>query len=209
MAQIQALTSLSRAGRLVIPGANFDITMKQVVQRGGKVRDEFTFQGLTAVNAYDGAQAWKIDPFEGRKDPAKMSVDEAKPLVLEGDLDSPLLNYAAKGYTAEYLGVEDVEGGVTFKLRLRRESGDEVLYFIDPDSSMIIRAVEKFMVRGAEQETETDYGEYEQVAGVYFPMTEQSGRKNSSPAQKQQAVYDKASANEVLPADFFSFPAGK
>ena len=207
--QIKALTSLRRTGKVILPGANMDITALRVIQRGGSVRDEFTLQGLTQVNAFDGKQAWKIDPFQGRKDPEKMSADEAKPLLLEGDLDSPLVDYRGKGYTSEYLGMEDVDGTPAYKLRLRKASGDEVLYYIDPDTSMVIRDVQKQLVRGAEQETETDYGEYEKVGGVYFPMTEQSGSKGSDASQKQQIVFDKAEANEAPAAGYFSFPAAK
>ena len=208
LAQIRAITSLRRTGHLILPGANLDVAVRRTLQRGGKIRDEYTLQGLTQVNAYDGTEAWKIDPFEGRKDPARMSVDEAKSLILEGDLDLPLVDYAAKGYNAEYLGTEDVDGTPTYKLRLRRKSGDQVVYFIDPDSYMIIRNVQKQIVRGAEQETETDYGEYEKVAGVYFPSTEQSGPKDTDASQKQEIVFDTAAANEAPAANYFSFPSG-
>lgn len=207
--QLKSLTSLRRTGRVIIPDANMDISVLRIVQRGGSVRDEFTLQGLTQVNAYDGVQAWKIDPFQGRKDPEKMSADEAKPLIIEGDLDSPLVDYRAKGSTVEYLGLEDVDGTPAYKLRLHLKSGDEVLYYVDPDTDMIIRDIQKQLVRGAEQETETDYGEYEKVGGIYFPMTEQSGPKNADASRKQQIVFDKATANEAPPANFFSFPAGK
>ena len=204
--QLKSLTSVHRIGHLVIPGANVDIATQRFVQRGGMARDEFTMQGLTQVYAYDGVQAWKIDPFEGRKDPANMSADEAKPFAIEGDLDLPLTDYAAKGYRVEYLGLEDVDGTPAYKLRLHLKTGDEVLYYIDPDSSMVIRDVQKQMVRGSEQETETDYGEFEKIGGVYFPMTEQSGPKGSESAQKQQIVFDKAVANEATPNALYSFP---
>ena len=207
--RLRSLTSLRRTGRVIIPRANIDMSALRVVQRGGSVRDEITLQGLTQVNAYDGTQAWKIDPFQGRKDPERMSADEAKPLMIEGDLDLPLVDYQSKGYSAEYLGLEEVDGTPAYKLRLHHRSGDEILYYIDPDTSMIIRDVQKRTVRGAEQEVETDYGEYEQAGGVFVPMTEQSGPKGSDASQKQQVVFDKAVANEAPPAHFFSFPAGK
>ena len=207
--RLRSLQSLRLTGRLHIPGGNLDITVLRVVQRGGSVRREFTLQGLTAVTAYDGAQAWKIDPFQGRKDPELMSADEAKGLILLGDLDSPLVDYRVKGHSAEYLGLEDVDGTPAFKLRLHLKSGDELLYFIDPDTNMIVRAVQKLTVRGVEQEGETDYGEYERVAGVYLPMSEQSGAKGSSDSDKQQLVFETAVANEVPPAGYFSLPAGK
>jgi len=205
--KLKAIESLKREGHLVVPGANYDIRISTLVARGGKVRNEFTLQGLTEVDAYDGKDAWKIDPFEGRKDPARMSADEAKPLVLESDMDSPLVDYRAKGHTVEYLGLEEVDGTPAHKLRVHLGTGDEVLYYIDPDTFMIIRDVQKQFVRGAEQETETDYGEYEKVNGVYVPMTEESGPKNSASSDKQQFVFDKAEANIAVDAAVFAYPA--
>jgi hypothetical protein len=203
----EIIASNKREGHLILPGANYDIRATALVARGGKVRNEYTLQGLMAVDAFDGKDAWKIDPFQGRKDPARMSADEAKPLVLQSDLDLPLVDYRAKGHTVEYLGLEEVDGTPAYKVRVHLKTGDEVLYYIDPDTFMVIRAVQKQFVRGAEQETETDYGEYEKVNGVYVPMTEDSGPKNSDSSQKQQLVFDKAEANIAVDAAVFAYPA--
>ena len=62
---------------------------------------------------------------------------------------------------------------------------------------------------GLEQETETDYGEYEKVNGIYVPMSEDSGPKNSDSSQKQQLVFDKAEANVNVDTTVFAFPAAK
>jgi len=206
---LRSVKSIHRQGHLVIPGANFDISASILVVRGSGVRDEFAMQGLTFINAYDGKEAWKVDPSEGRKDPERMSADEAKSLVLQSDLDSPLVDYKAKGHSVEYLGLDDVDGTPAHKLRVHLKSGDEVVYYIDPDTYMIIRDVQKQLVRGAEQETETDYGEYEKAGGVYVPMTEDSGPKNSDSSQKQQIVFDKAEVNVAADAAQFAFPVRK
>ncbi len=34
------------------------------------MRTEASIQGLTAVQAWDGKEAWQISPFQGRKDPS-------------------------------------------------------------------------------------------------------------------------------------------
>ncbi len=206
---LRALKSVHRQGHLIIPGANFDISASTLVVRGSGVRAEFSLQGLVFINAFDGKDAWKVDPSEGRKDPERMSADEAKPLLLQSDIDSPLLDYRTKGHSVEYLGLDDVDGTPTHKLRLHLKSGDEVVYYIDPDTYMIIRDVQKQLVRGAEQETETDYGEYEKVGGVYVPMTEDSGPKNSASSQKQQLVFDTAEVNNAADPAQFAFPVHK
>jgi hypothetical protein len=209
MAALEALKSLKRTGRLVIPGANIELAAVEMRVRPDRIRQEFTLQGMTAVQSWDGKEGWQIQPFEGRKDPERMSADEAKPLALAADLDFALVNYKAKGGKVEYLGLEEVDGTPAHKLRVALASGDEVTYFIDPDTWMIIRDVQKRQVRGAEQVAETDYGDYEKVQGVWVPMTEASGPVGADDAQKQQVVYDHAEGNGTIEPSLFAFPAAK
>jgi hypothetical protein len=208
---IAALKTLRREGRLVIPGFAGEFKAVEVRQRPGQIRQEVTFQGLTQVQAYDGAEAWQINPFQGRKDAERLSAEtsEAKSLRLASDLDTPLVDYRAKGARVDYLGLEDVDGGDAYKLRVTLKSGDQATYYIDPDSSMIIRLIEKQIVRGAESESEADFGEYEKVAGVYVPMTEEFGPKGSPSSEKVKFVFEKAEAVEQLPASHFAFPSAQ
>lgn len=207
--QLHALKSLQRTGRVIVPGMNIELTASEVRLRPDMIRSEYTLQGMTAVQAWDGHEAWQIQPFEGRKDPERMPADQAKPLAIAADIDFPLVDYRAKGGKVEYLGLEEVDGTPAHKLRLELASHDQILYFIDPDTWMVIRDVQKREVRGAEEETETDYGEYERVQGVWVPMTEASGPKGSDAAQKQQIVYDHAEGNGSVDPAIFAFPGSK
>ena len=205
--RLAALKTLERDGRLVIPGFNGELKVRELKTRRGDYRQEVTLQGLTQIQSYDGHQAWQVQPFEGRKDPSLMSADEAKAFALGADIDLPFVEAKAKGHKVEFLGLEEIDGTPAYKLRVALKWGDESTFWIDPDSWMVIRELDRQTVRGAVQLVETDFGEYEQVAGVYVPMTEEQGPKDSDSAQKQKIVYEKASANGTLPANEFSFPA--
>ena len=204
--KLHALTVLKRTGRLVIPGMRIELKVVEWKTAAGAYRQDVTLQGLTAVQAYDGKEAWQVQPFEGRKDPARMSADEAKAFALAADIEGPFVGYKAKGHTVEYLGTEDVDGTPAHKLRVHLKWGDEATYWIDPDTWMVIRELDRQTIRGAEQLSETDYGEYEKVAGVYVPMAEEQGPKGSEPSQRQKFVYDAAEANVAVPARNFAFP---
>jgi hypothetical protein len=82
-----------------------------------------------------------------------------------------------------------------------------VTIWIDPDTWMVIRDLQRVMVRGSEQEVETDYGDYEKVGGVFVPMSEESGPRNSPPASRPKSIYDRAEGNVAVAADAFAFPA--
>ncbi len=206
-AALAAVKSLRRTGRYVRPGSSTLVTVSQVVERPGRVREETTYQGLTEVEAFDGAKAWRVDPFEGRKEPAFMSADDAKPLRLAADLDGPWVDAKAKGHALEYLGTEDVDGTLAHKVRVTLAWGGEITVFFDPDTWMAIRERRKTTVRGAERERETDLGDYEKVGGVFVPMSEETGPKGSASASRGKVVWEKGEANVAVPKHAFAFPA--
>ncbi len=206
-AALASLKSLRRTGRFVRPGRNVLITLSDVKARPGMIRQETTYQGLTQVQAWDGEKAWQIQPFEGRKEPSYMSQDDARPFRLAADLDGPWVNSKAKGHALEYLGTEDVDGTLAHKLRVRLKRGGDLTVWIDPDTWMVIRDLQRKLARGAEQEIETDYGDYEKVGGVFVPMSEASGPRNSPVSSRDESVFEKVEANMATPSEAFAFPA--
>jgi len=205
-AKLAALKSVHYTGTFK-PGGGVEFGFSQTIKRGGMVRNEFVVQGLTIINAYDGKDGWRINPLQGRKDPERLSADDVKNLIDQADLDGPLVDYKAKGNKVEYLGTEDVDGSEAYKLRVLEKNGDKRVIFLDPDHYLAIRTLYQRMIRGHEVETEVDYGDYEQVNGVYFPFEVAAGPKGEP--DKAQFVADKIEANLPLDDAMFHFPAKK
>ena len=65
-AALKAVQSVRRQGRMIIDGGQYVLDVLETKQRPGSIRFEASLQGLTQVQAYDGKEGWKIDPFEGR-----------------------------------------------------------------------------------------------------------------------------------------------
>src|SRR5262245_22772327 len=107
MDKIQAVTTLRRSGKLVQPNGG-EAQVINENKRPNKVRQDFTLQGMTAISAYDGTTAWRISPFQGKKDPEAMSEDDMKSMVEDADLDDPLINYQEKGNKVQVIGKDDV-----------------------------------------------------------------------------------------------------
>jgi len=206
-AQMQALHSLRLSGRLLVNGGRFELALTETRVRGAGVRSEASVQGLTVVQAYDGHDGWQINPFQGRKDPERLPPDDVKELADSADLDGAWVDYKAKGSQLEYLGTEDVDGTAAHKLRLSLANGDLQTVYLDPDAFLVIRIVNSRMIRGALQETVTDFGDYEQVAGVYVPLALETGPKGSQDRQKIE--FDKAEGNVTVDPAVFHFPAAK
>jgi hypothetical protein len=202
--KLHALSSLRRSGRLIDNGGQLEMALVETKTRNGGIRVEASVQGLTLVQAYDGKEGWQINPFQGRKDPERMPPDDAKELASDADLDGALVDYKAKGSTLVYLGTEDVDGTPAHKLKLIKADGDSQTIYLDPDAFLEIRIVSSRSVRGALQETVTDFGDYEQVDGVYVPLAIESGPKGST--ERQKIEYSKAEGNIKVDPTTFHFP---
>ena len=201
---LRAVQSIQFKGKVIANQGQLEFAFTETKKRPGQVRAEYTLQGMTLVQAYDGKEGWKISPFGGRKDPEKMSTDEAKSLVEEADVDGPLVDWKAKGNTVEYLGPEEVEGTLAHKLKVVRPNGDVHYVYLDPDYFLEIRILTQRMEQGSLVQTETDLGDYEKVAGVYFPFSIESGPKGA--ADKQKIIIEKAEANVKADEAQFKFP---
>jgi hypothetical protein len=133
-----------------------------------------------------------------------MSVDEAKSLIEDAEIDGALVDWKAKGSTVEYLGTEDVDGTLAHKLKVVRKNGDVNYVYLDPDFFLEIRIVTQRMENGAQVENETDFGDYEKINGVFFPFSLEAGRKGAT--DKQKIVFEKAEANVPIDETTFKFP---
>jgi hypothetical protein len=205
---LKALRTIQFKGKIRFPG-DFELDYIETRARGsagsaGAVRFDSTLQGLTLVQAYDGKAGWSINPFQGRRDAETMSADDARSLADSGLVDGPLLSAGTNGSSVQYLGREDYDGTLAYKLRVSEKDGDSFVYLLDPDTYLEIAITETRKVRGAEQVFEYELGDYEKVGGVYFPMSVQSGAKGSS--QRQQVSIETASANPDVKPGYFAQP---
>ena len=207
MDSLQAIKSLRLSGRMLLGGFGAEIDAVQIYKRPGAYRFEGTLQGMTMVQSYDGKEAWRIFPFQGRKDPERTSADDAKELAEQADFDGGWVNAAAKGNKLDYLGTEDVDGTDAHKLKVTLKNGDVEYVYFDPDAFLVIRTLSQRTVRGVEAREETDYSDYEKVNGTYVAFSTSSGRAGDTTRNK--FTVDKAEANGDIADATFAFPAGK
>lgn len=202
--KLQAIKTLKLSGKVVF-GGQFELGFTSYRKAPGSSRTEASLQGLTMVQAWDGHEAWQISPFQGRKDPEKMSADDARALADDAPIGGPLLDWQARGSKIDYLGTEDVDGTEAHKLKVTLQNGDVEYIYLDPDHWLEIRKVSQRKVRGTQVETVEDYGDYEEVAGVYFPFS--VAIENKGDGGNQQMTIDKGEANVALEDAMFAFPA--
>jgi len=201
--KIKAVQTLRRSGKF-IGGGGFEAVVLQENKRGNSVREEFSLQGMTALNVYDGKVGWKVEPWNGKKDPESLGEEEMKSILEDADFDGPLINYKQKGYQLEYLGMDTFEGTDTFKLKVTKPNGDVYIYYLDTDFYVPIKIDTKRIVRGAEREYETALADYKEVAGWFLPHSIETNVKGSP--DKSKVVYEKIEANVAIDDSRFSMP---
>jgi hypothetical protein len=204
MDKIKAANSRRMTGKLI--GGGIVATTSQENMRPNLVRETFSLQGMTAVQAYDGSTGWQIQPFGGRKDPELMGEDDMRDLVIDSDFDGPLVDYKAKGNVIEYLGHDTVDGDDALRLKVTLKDGDIIYYYLDPDTYLEIRRETQEFIRGSVRENITDLGSYKPSGGVMYPFSIASGPKND-PTSWQTVTVDKIEANVPLDASEFALPA--
>jgi hypothetical protein len=205
LAALHAMHAMSFRGKLLINDGQLELGYVQTVERPSNIRVEVSIQGLTQIQAYDGKVGWQINPFQGRKDPERMSADDIKSLVeTVADFDGALVDWQKKGNKLEYLGTEDVDGTQAYKIKLTRPGGDTEYVYLDPDHYLEIRLLSQRTEHGVTVENITDLGDYEKIQGVFLPFAAEFGQKGSS--DRQKLIVDSAKVNAATDEASFNFP---
>jgi hypothetical protein len=178
---------------------------RQMNMRPDLVRQNLSLQGMTAVQAYDGSVGWQTQPFRGRKDPELMGEDTLRNLLLAADFDGPLVDYAEKGNTVEYVGHDLVDGDDALRLKVTLKNGDIVYYYLDPDTYLEIHKEIQQFIRGSVRERMVDLGSYKPVDGVMYPFSISEGSRNNPGAQV--ITIQKIEVNVPFQDSDFALPA--
>lgn len=200
--RLKAFNTVRTSGKLTV--GQFQAGFVEDVKRPGKVREEQIVQGMTEINAWDGKVAWRVSPFEGRKDPDLLSEDDRKALVESSDIDGQLVDYKDKDHRAELVGHDSVEGTDCYKIKLTLANGDVRYYYIDTDSYLQLKVETERKIRGTVRYEEVLYGDYEEVQGVYFPMAIEMGKKGDP--ERVKLMVNKVEVNVPLADGLFAVP---
>jgi len=194
--KIKAVKSMKMTGKMIMGGA-MEAPFTVFRARPNNQRVEFTFQGMTGVQAFDGASnnAWAIMPFMGKKDPEVMPAEESKMMSEEADFDGILVDWKAKGHKVESLGKEQVEGAECYKLKVTLKSGEVRVVYIDVESGLEVKREGKRTVRGQEIEFESVSGDYKEFDGLVFATVVEQGMKGGPANARQKMVMEKFEFN--------------
>ncbi|MBO0911499.1 MAG: hypothetical protein J2P13_06865 [Acidobacteria bacterium] len=204
MEKIKAVKTLSMTGKFE-GGGGFTASVGQETERPNLIRETFSLQGMTEVEAYDGTAAWRIRPFGGKKDPELMGEDALRNLLLDADFDGPLVDYKEKGSRVEYLGRDVVDGDDALRLKVTLKNGDIIYDYLDPDTYIEIRREIQQFIRGSLRERVMGLGSYKPVNGVMYPFSITQGTRDHP--DNETVTVEKMEANLKFDPRDFALPA--
>jgi hypothetical protein len=170
---------------------------------------DFSWQGMTAKNAMRADSGWNYQPFSGKRDADPMSPNEIRSNKLSNDPQELLFNYKEKGYTVEYLGTDDMDGTDVYKLRLTTKEGDMVYYYIDVETSYILKEVTRIKLKDKEEKGATIYSDFRKTDfGVVLPFSQQDVDDDGNP-QGGPTNFSKIEINTSVDPTVFDKPKSK
>ena len=146
------------------------------MKRPENARMEFTLQGMTGVQAYDGQKAWGILPM-GSRQPEPLPAEMARSLDNQADIDGPLVDYKAKGHQVELVGKEKIDTATSGSSRSRSRAATCCTCYSTPLPPRDPRRDAARLIRGTEVEIENTLGDYQEVGGVLWPHSIAVGRQ--------------------------------
>jgi hypothetical protein len=202
--KIRAIRSVRMSGRVTAGGGRQALVMREI-EKPGRVRTEFTYQGVTGVYAFDGERGWKVSPFDGSLDPEPMTDEESLQTSDQADIEGPLVDWKAKGHQVALSGKETLDGRDVYKLEVTLRSGRVSYQFVDARSFLTVRTESTRIVRGFPLHIETTFADFRDAAGVLFPRAIETGVVGRP--RRLTVSVDEVEVNPTLPDGRFAMPA--
>jgi len=154
--KLKSVQSIKQTSKISMAQGGGPETVIVYSKRPNFVRQEISVAGKQVVMAFDGKTPWGINPIVGMAAPFVVMGPQADAIRQQSDFDGPLLDYKARGYRLELVGLETVGGRQLQHLRLIDTKGQVQHYYLDPETGLEARIT-----------FATDTGEFEQELSDY------------------------------------------
>ena len=202
----KALKSMTITAKMSMMG--MDLPMTLYSKPANKQKAVISVQGVEIVQAYDGKDAWAINPLGGGKEPQLIPAEDAKQMT-EEEFESEFIDYGAKGHVVNYQGIEEIDGVKCYKLELVKNKNNDKedvteIYFFDAENFVPIST--KSYARSGQmkgQEIQTYLSDYQDVNGLmiaFFTEAKVGGQT------VQKLTMEKVSFNDAMDDSIFAFP---
>ncbi len=164
-AALEKIEDVTLTGTLEIVSMGISGSLTIYQKEPNKIRMDMEFMGMVMSNAFDGKNAWGVDPQTGSVQ--DLPEDQAKEFRRMAMGNKALLNPKDFGITFTFKGKETIEGKDYLLLEQTFDDGEKQTLYIDADTYLVhkTKAMSANMV-GVKVDTETFTTDYRKVDGM-------------------------------------------
>ena len=148
---------------------NGEVTITSLSKRPNLMRNEISGAGQNLVIGFDGTTAW-VAP-QGMPAQAMPAGPQTEMMKQSSQIDSPLLDYQAKGMKVELAGTESEGERKLHHLVLTPKTGPRMHYFIDAATGLESRMVMESDEGGQLTRMEIRFSDFRTIGGRTVPFT--------------------------------------
>ena len=200
--KIRAIQTLKLVGTAQINGSiQAEITVQ--AKRPNLFRMDLNLPQGALTEAFDGTDAWGVNPFTGAPGAQKHDAAESRAAIDNADMDGPLVDYQARGNKVELLGAEDVGGNPAYKLKVTTKGGTVSTLWIDQKTWHEAKMLQSRKQNGQDVDVSITFSNFKPVNGVIMPLTHE---QQVGPIS-MKIDFASAQANQPIDETIFHMPA--
>ncbi len=204
----QGVESIRGSGTLSLVNLETEGPFTTTVKRPLRRHVEYTLQGMTGVQAFDGEVGWVSGMaalrFSGATDPMVASEELTVRLREQADLDGALVGWKEDGHTIELIGREEIDGTDAYHLKVTLRSGEVDHVYLDAEHYLPFKTVSPRPIGGVVADITQVLGDYKEVGGLLIPFSLQF----DSPTGRVVLAYDTIELDADIEDSLFSMPGG-
>lgn len=201
-AKLKALNSQIAEGSMFIQGMDFPLKVINLNQKA--MRIEFDAMGTKNIQVITQKGGWMFLPVQQQTAPVDIKAADLADSQRDLDITGELVDYKAKGHTAELIGKETIDGQELYKIKLTRKDASICHYFVNPANWYVTKRTTAKSVQGQEIEVVENFSDFKKSGDgyVYPAVTEQL-------PMGMKITYTKVEINTPLDEKVFEKPAAQ
>jgi hypothetical protein len=159
-----------RHGASLTPDPTQVVGFRLDLARPHKMRYELTYQGVTAIQAFDGKDGFTVQPGPSGAVARPFSQAQSLAAAEQLDLEGPLLDATAKGSVVTLDGIETVRDRSAYKLVLKTKNGVIRHVWVDANSFLDVKLDGTRQIGERTWPIETFFDDFRKVGNIQVPF---------------------------------------
>ena len=180
------------------------VSFRVEMARPNKLRYELTYQGVTAIQAFDGKEGFTVQPGTAGAVARPFSEAQAHALADQFDIEGPLLSASTKGTVVALEGVDLVRGKPAYRLVLSMKGGVTRHVWVDAQSFLDVQLEGARQIGDRTWPITTLFEDFRKVGKVQIPYQIDTAVSGVHTMERVQLI--KVVLNVPLEDSLFTLP---